>query len=334
MKNAVKFLLALAIIPLLTMMSCKEEATETEFQKLTTYMAQNNLDLSDVLDGWVISGGGLTVDAADYTVADYTILDIRSADAFNTGHIKDAINVPLSGILDKAEELGKDKKFLIVCYSGQTAARATGLLRLLGYDVKSLKWGMSGWHEDFAGPWNSNAGDYDSPNWVTTGTPPAYASFDDPKFSTGEVNGEDILRARVQAVLTSDWTASKADVLDNPGNYFINNKWSLTSWDAYGHISGAYRIDEDLNLDGIGYLDPVTPMVTYCYTGQTSSITTAWLQVLGFDNARSLSFGANGIVHSAMVNTSVKAKCWKGEGSGSEMNFGYYDGDGNMHSPK
>jgi rhodanese-related sulfurtransferase len=75
-------------------------------------------------------------------------------------------------------------------------------------------------------------------------------------------------------------------------------------------------------------------MVTYCYTGQTSSITTAWLQVLGFDNARSLSFGANGIVHSAMVNTSVKAKCWKGEGSGSEMNFGYYDGNGNMHSPK
>ncbi len=334
MKNAVKFLLVLAIIPLLTMMSCKEEVTETEFQKLTTYMGQNNLDLSDILDGWVTSGGGLTVDPVDFSVADYTVLDIRSADAYNTGHIKDAVNVPLADILDKVEELGKDKQYLVVCYSGQTAARATGLLKMLGYSAKSLKWGMSGWHEDFSGSWENNHGDVDSPNWVTTGAPPAFVEFDDPKFSTGEVNGEDILKARVEAVLTNDWGIGNTDVLENPGNYFINNKWSLTSWDAFGHINGAYRIDEDLNIDGLKYLDPVNTMVTYCYTGQTSSITTAWLHVLGYDNARSLKFGANAIVHSDMVGSSVAAKCWKGASSGSEMNFGYYDGEGNMHDPK
>ncbi len=107
----------------------------------------------------------------------------------------------------------------------------------------------------------------------------------------------------------------------------------MNSWDAFGHVNGAYRIDEDLNLDGLVNLDPSQTVVTYCYTGQTSSITTAWLDVLGFDG-RSLLFGANGIVHSSMVGTSVAPKCWKGEGSASSMNFGYYDGDGLMHDPK
>lgn len=333
MKNAVKFLFVLAIIPLLTMMSCKEEATETEYQKLTTYMAQNSLDLGDVLNGWVVGGGGLNVDPVDFSVPNYTIFDIRSADAFATGHIKNAQNVALADLLTAAETAGKDKSFLIVCYTGQTAARATGLLRLMGYNAKTLKWGMSCWHEDFAGSWNSNATDFASPNWVTTGTPPALSTFDDPSVVTGEVNGEDILRARVEAALAkSDWSVAKTDVLDNPGNYFIINKWPLTSWDAYGHINGAYRIDEDLSLSALPNIDPSKTVVTYCYTGQTSSITTAWLNVLGY-NAQSLKFGANAIVHTNLVAGSGSV-AWKGAGSSSEMNFGYYDGTGLMHDPK
>ena len=332
MKKLFRILLVLAIIPALTMTSCKEEATETEYQKLTTYMAQNSLDLGDVLDGWVIGGTGLTVDPVDFTVADYYIFDLRAAVDFDLGHIKDAHNVTLANLADAAEAAGADKKFLLVCYTGQTAARGTGALRMLGYEAKTLKWGMSAWHEDFAGKWNSSATDFTSPNWVTTGTPSAVKEFDPPSINTGEVNGEDILKARVKTILTKDWVALKTDVLSNPSNYFINNKWSLSSWDAYGHINGAYRLDEDLNLDGLKNLEPSGIMVTYCYTGQTSSITTAWLDVLGF-NGRSLKFGVNGIAHSSLV-TGISGKAWKGAGSASELNLGYYDADGLMHGPK
>ena len=76
-------------------------------------------------------------------------------------------------------------------------------------------------------------------------------------------------------------------------------------------------------------------MVTYCYTGQTSAITTAWLDVLGYDG-RSLMFGANGIVHSKLLNGvagSAPKKSWKGVGSACEMNFGYYDSEGSLHNP-
>jgi rhodanese-related sulfurtransferase len=269
----------------------------------------------------------------DYSVPDYYVIDLRAPADFDAGHIKDAHNTTLANVLDEAANAnGKD--ILVVCYSGQTAARATGVLRMKGYTAKTLKWGMSCWHNNFAGKWDAKAGDTDSDNWITTGEPPALAEFDAPELSVTGVTGEDIFNERIEAILDNDWIVSSTAVLDAPADYFINNKWSLDSWNAYGHIDGAYRIDEDLNIDGLKYLDPSKTMVTYCYTGQTSSITTAWLQVLGFENARSLAYGANSMAHTALVNGSAAGKSWKGAGSASEMNFGYYDSDGNYYPPE
>jgi rhodanese-related sulfurtransferase len=51
------------------------------------------------------------------------------------------------------------KPILVVCYTGQSAGHAVVALRLSGYsDAKVLKWGMSGWRSDLAGPWEGNSG--------------------------------------------------------------------------------------------------------------------------------------------------------------------------------
>jgi len=57
-----------------------------------------------------------------------------------------------------------------------------------------------------------------------------------------------------------------------PSSTASNSKWSTGSWDAFGHITGAYRIDERLNIANLKNLDPSTTMITSCYTGQTSDI--------------------------------------------------------------
>jgi rhodanese-related sulfurtransferase len=44
-------------------------------------------------------------------------------------------------------------------------------------------------------------------------------------------------------------------------------------------------------------IDPDKTVVTYCWTGQTSSMVTAYLNVIGY-NAVSLKFGANGMIYS------------------------------------
>ncbi len=341
MRKLISLLFVAAFLPLLVLTSCREDedpdpAAKTEYEVLTEYMQTNSMDLTDVLTGWVTSGSGLTVDAVDYSVADYYIMDFRGAADFDLGHIKDANNVLFAELLSAAPA-DKTTKILCVCYTGQTASRATGLLRLAGYsNAQNLKWGMCGWHSDFEAKWETNAADFASPNWTTSGTPPSVVEFEDPVFVTGNTDGADILAARIQAAIALPWTVSKTDVLATPSNYFINNKWPETSWTEYGHITGAYRIDENLGLAALINLNPAEEVVTYCYTGQTSSITTAWLQVLGFDTAKSLLYGSNGIVHTAMLTGtagSAPAKSWKGVGSGSELNFGYYDSADMLHSP-
>ena len=79
------------------------------------------------------------------------------------------------------------------------------------------------------------------------------------------------------------------------GIYFINNYFSEADYTAFGHIDGAYRINP-LTLAGKEYnnLDASKEVVTYCYTGQTSAVISAYLNVLGYD-AYSLKFGMNGL---------------------------------------
>jgi len=338
MRSLIKFLFLVGILPLVLLTSCKDDdplVEESEFEILSKYMAQNDLDLPDVLSGWVTAGTGLTVDPVDFSIPDYYIVDLRSATDFAAGHIKDAHNTTLSNVLNEAAN-SNGKPILAVCYTGQTAARAVGALRLMGFEAKSLKWGMSAWHSNFD-KWTPNATDISSTNWVTTGEPPAYGNFSEPTVVTNKITGEEILEARVQYALNkSGWGVNKTDVLATPSNYFVINKWPMASWTEYGHINGANRIDEDLVLEGLKYVDPAKPALIYCYTGQTSAITTMWMDVLGYD-ARSLKFGVNGINHSGLlVGTAGSApkKSWKGPGSGSVLNFGYYDSDGNLHSPE
>lgn len=339
MRNFFRLLLLVGIVPaLLTFTSCKDDAPPTpeqsEFDILTQYMAINDLDLPDLLNGWVTSGSALNVDQNDFSVPGYYVIDIRKADDFVKGHIKGAHNVPdLANLLAEAENAG-NTPILMVCYTGQTAARATGALRMLGYNAKSLKWGMSGWNAEFDAKWASNATDLSHSNWVSGDNPPANETFSLPNIRTGQTDGAAILRARVQALLAnSSWGVSKTNVLDNPENYFVNNKWSEDSWSSFGHVKGAFRIDEDLKLANLKYLNSGKPVVTYCYTGQTSAITSAWLEVLGYD-AKSMLFGANGIVWSQLKNSDSKAKVsWHGTGSASQLNFGYYDADEELVPP-
>ncbi len=342
MRKLISLLFIAAFLPLLVLTSCREDedpdpVAKTEYDVLTEYMTTNTMDLADVLSGWVTSGGGLTVDPVDFSVADYYIMDFRNATDFAAGHIKDANNVVFADLLTAAPA-DKSTKILCVCYTGQTASRATGILRLAGYaNAKNLKWGMCGWHSDFETKWESNAGDYASANWTTTGTPTAATEFDAPSFTTGNTDGAAILSARIQAAIALPWTVSKTDVLANPSNYFVNNYWPEESWTEYGHVSGAYRINElGIAFGSLSNLNASEEIVTYCYTGQTSAIITAWLHVLGYNNAKSMLFGANAITHSALLtggSGSAPAKSWKGVGSGSELNFGYYDSTDLLHPP-
>lgn len=247
---------------------------------------------------------------------DWPIIDIRAAADYAAGHIEGAVNVTVPELLNyyKNNNLQTKEKVIIACYSGQTAGWASSLLRIKGYsNVFDLKFGMASWNSQFIGSWKNAVGNSKAAQFVTTSySKPAVGSL--PTLATGKTTGAEILDVRVQAILTEGFSAtsiSRDAVYQNLSTYFIVNYWPLDHYNT-GHIEGAiqYTPKVDLKFDAsLKTLPTNKTIIVYCYTGMTSSFTAAYLRVLGYD-AKSLSFGVNGMSYDAMPGTKwVDTEC-------------------------
>jgi rhodanese-related sulfurtransferase len=296
MKKYLIYTILFAFVATISFTGCKETATENEsvaYETLTTYLKANDMDINKILTN--AAGAKFVMGApVDGDLSGKWIMDIRSSADFTTSHIEGANNVAFGDILTAAA--GADKPVIVVCYTGQTACYATSLLRLYGFeDTQALKWGMSGWNSTFD-KWTPNCKDLTTgSNWTTDVT--ASGSFDAPSWTSSTTDGAALLQERVEAAVAAGFkTASGADVLASPDNYYINNYFSDAHYTGFGHVAGAVRVNP-LLIDDCDNLDPNSAVVTYCYTGQTSAVVTAYLNVLGFD-AKSLLFGINGMTTS------------------------------------
>lgn len=304
MKKLHLFLLAV-LIPAFVFISCKDDTndnddgtTQSAQEILTDYLKTSGMDLDAILDGWIVGPPATEAEVPDF-VATYNIIDLRSAEDYNAGHIEGAENSSLADILTTAEAFEEDKPILVVCYTGQNAGHGVVALRLSGYeDAVVLKWGMAGWGPTWASSWSDATATLNHANWSSTVDLSTAVPYDPASFSSTNTTGENILEERVESMLAGGLQGiGGQEVLDNYEDYFINNYWAETDVTNYGHIAGAFRINP-LTLTGeeIYNLDPEQTIVTYCWTGQTSSMITAYLTVLGYD-ALSLKFGANGMIY-------------------------------------
>ena len=76
------------------------------------------------------------------------ILDVRTADEFAAGHIRDAKNIPLKELKARIDELEKFKarQVVVVCAKGLRSAKATTQLNKAGYtEAASLLGGLDAW---------------------------------------------------------------------------------------------------------------------------------------------------------------------------------------------
>ena len=296
-------LVLVLVLSLGLMVSCEDtddEETATAFETLTTYMADNSYDADVVVSGWTMAASALTGNEADYF-----IMDIRSADKYAEGHIPTAVNCAYGEVLTTVETLNtSDLPVVVACYSGQSAAHAVVALRLSGYtEAKSLLFGMSSWAMQFDS-WSGSTSSFavDHANWSTAAAPALLSGMDDPVIDTDLTDGAAILAERVDAILAGFKGTASATIVETPENYQIMNYWGLTDYDYYGHIAGAYQVTPGtltIANDGLDMLDPAQTIVTYCWTGQTSSMMTAWLTAVGYD-ATSLKNGANSMIYSAL----------------------------------
>lgn len=66
------------------------------------------------------------------------LVDVRKASEYEEGHLDEAFNIAHTRLLDREDELPKDKTLLVHCRTGIRASVASALLKRDGYDVKYI----------------------------------------------------------------------------------------------------------------------------------------------------------------------------------------------------
>ncbi len=283
-----------------------DEGAVVEFDELTAYMSENSMDMPDILTDWITTSKAIFDAGTD----NFFIIDLRGSDKkpangtvdFEDGHIPGAHLAGLADVItyEEANNTG-NLPVVVACYSGQTAGYAVTALRLSGVPAKVLLYGMSSWHADFD-VWTGSTGNValGSDGWDMTDDVPALPSYGTPVIDTGLDAGDDILAARVMAMLAGGFNyKTSAVVLADHADYNVLNYWDAADWELYGHVAGAYQITPG-NLaimdDQVKSADPDKPNVIYCWTGQTAAMISAYLNVLGYE-AYPLVYSANGMVY-------------------------------------
>lgn len=73
------------------------------------------------------------------------VLDVREPWEVAEGAIQGAVNIPLGLLGERAGEVPRDRKIVVVCRSGNRSRAATDALDRAGWNAHNLKGGMGAW---------------------------------------------------------------------------------------------------------------------------------------------------------------------------------------------
>lgn len=308
-------LVAIIAFSLMFITSCSDNSTEPTVDESALLLQY--LESSEGGD-YINTSGFSMVTAADTKTAltdnSWFLIDVRADSAFARGHIQGAVNVQLKDLLSyyQTNNLAAKAKVVLVCYSGQTASYAAGLLQLYGYkNVFSLKYGMSSWNEEF-NIWKSKTTNTYYSQWETAdNAKPAEGKL--PVLNTGKTTGKEILQARVAQLLIDGFgmaSVGAGTYYGDKANYFVAAYWQNSDY-LKGHVAGSVNYISKSSLKSATTLKSLPAdkkIAIYCYTGHTAAFATAFLKVMGYD-VKSILYGGNGMAYDFMVTE--KMSSWK-----------------------
>ena len=81
----------------------------------------------------------------------FILLDVRTASEYGAGHIPGAINIPVSDLENRIDELDMSKEIIVYCKSGGRSRTASETLAQYGFFVYNMLGGINAWKkENFA----------------------------------------------------------------------------------------------------------------------------------------------------------------------------------------
>ena len=221
--------------------------------------------------------------------ASYQIVDVRPAEHYALGHIDGAINIPFTTIADNASlaKLDSTKKIVVVCYTGETASMTTMVWGMLGYNVRALLFGMSGWVADKSivgiDIWNGQAAGYPT----VTEVPKSTRTFRAPKIEAKYADVAQAIKGQAKVYFGKNLAPiiTAADVYravqtKDPRYQIVSVRESADY--TTGHIKGATNIVWKDIADQMIKLNPKKTIIIYCYTGNLGGESAMFLNLMGY----------------------------------------------------
>jgi len=253
----------------------------------------------------------------------WLLIDLRSKEAYEAGHINGAYNVPKENVIDfllNEQNPAIYKKIVVICYSGQMASYVTGILRYAGFNnVYVMMHGMASWNAQFAGILKNNfATSYRDMVEVSAAenkkeghhAEEATINLDKLPNKDGVILISSIVDKAKELLKKprKDFLLKADEVLPEIKNkaekYYIVNYQNAKAYNA-GHLKGSHLFTsrKDLSLaNKLTNLPKDKPILVYCKTGHTGGQTAAYLNMLGY-NAYNLMFGRNSFEYDIFANS-------------------------------
>ena len=292
-------LLLIASVPLVLLAGCGQQKSPTAQTPAAAIPAGPSISapfdaLQQVSDKYLKSNKTLLIEpqevfqkvvvAVDPT---YYLVDIRADEHYANHHIPGAVHISYADTwrLVKTEFLPRDKKIVVIDYSGHSSSQIAALWSLLGYDAVAMKHGMAGWskNKDVIG---GSPLPCEPKNLATVKEIPAITAHDLPTLDVKAANESELIRKRAEAIAAKPVVIQADDLLAKvtAKSAFVLDIRAAAHYQS-GHIAGAVNVPlQDLaTQENLKKLPTNQQIVIVCYDGHASSQAARLLNQLGYD---------------------------------------------------
>ncbi len=214
----------------------------------------------------------------------YFLVDIRSDEHFAAAHIPGAVHISYADAWREAKTayLPRDRKIVVIDYSGHTASQVAAFWSMLGLDATAMKHGMAGWSKEREVVGGSPLACAPQNLPVTTAVPAA-ATYELPKLDTKAATLAELLAARSKEATETAPVVQPADFAAKRADYFVADIRRAEHYRA-GHIEGAISIPLAglAATENLRKLPPDKPIVLVDYDGHAASQAARLLNQLGY----------------------------------------------------
>jgi rhodanese-related sulfurtransferase len=104
--------------------------------------AKDPVNLAGMVAVNFLRGDVPTVYREDLPGAEVSLLDVRTAEEYASGHVPGAVNIPIDELRPRLDELPKDREIWSYCYVGQCSYIGVRMMVQHGFDAKNITGGF------------------------------------------------------------------------------------------------------------------------------------------------------------------------------------------------